>query len=225
MLTPGDPGPTPVTKVGGVPWWPRGQPRPRCEHGHSMAFMAQARLSDVPTLADDGALLSFHYCLTCTYDGRMSFGRNDDENRGYAITLLNNVEDVPPDELGVVSPGCLPEMRVAFSDADEVLDLEDASALELELPPEMFSVGEDDFDENVGLGLIHVARSKLGGWPHWQQSPEWPTCLDGRRMTFVMQLDWELGEASPWGGGGYAYLFVCGRECTSREADLVIQTT
>jgi hypothetical protein len=42
-------------------------------------------------------------------------------------------------------------------------------------------------------------------------------------MTFVMQIDYEVGEASPWAGGGYAYLFVCGRECNHREADLVLQ--
>lgn len=186
-----------------------------------MAFMAQVRLSDVPMLADGGGLLSFHYCLSCTYDGRMSFGRSDDENRGYAVTLFENADDASPDGLGIVSPGCLPEMRVAFADANEVLGQEDAWALDLELPCE----GEDDFDENLGLGLIHVARSKLGGWPHWQQSPEWPTCREGRRMTFVMQIDYEVGEASPWAGGGYAYLFVCGRECNHREADLVLQDT
>jgi hypothetical protein len=186
-----------------------------------MAFMAQARLSDVPTLEDDAGLLSFHYCVSCTDDGRMSFGRGDHENRGYAATLFANVEDATADGRGVVSPGCLPEMRVTFSDADEVPGQEDAWALDLELPVE----GEDDFDENAGPGLIHVARSKLGGWPHWQQSPDWPTCREGRRMTFVMQLDYGLAEQSPWAGGGYAYLFVCGRECNHREADLVLQTT
>lgn len=224
VLTPGDARPTPVTKVGGAPWWPRDRPRPVCDLGHGMAFTAQVRLSDVPGLADETGLLSFHYCLSCTHEGRMSFGRTDAENRGYAVTLLENIE-APPDGLGLATPGCLPEMRVAFSDADEVLGIEDASALGLELPPDLFSEGEDDFDEDVGRGLVHVARSKLGGWPHWQQFPEWPTCREGRRMKFVMQLDYELGEESPWAGGGYAYLFVCGRECGQREADLVVQTS
>jgi hypothetical protein len=40
-----------------------------------------------------------------------------------------------------------------------------------------------------------------------------------------MQLDYELGEEGPWASGGYAYLFVCGPECSHREADLVVQTT
>ncbi len=189
-----------------------------------MAFMAQVRLSDVPTLADDGGLLSFHYCLACAEAGRMSFGQGDEQNRGYAVTLIENAA-VAPDGLGIVAPGCLPSATAGFSDTDEVLGPEDAWALDLEPSPDLFSEGDDDFDENVGLGLIHVARSKVGGWPHWQQTPEWPTCHEDRRMTFVMQVDYDLGEASPWGGGGYAYLFVCGPQCRHREADLVVQTS
>ena len=89
----------------------------------------------------------------------------------------------------------------------------------------MFESATDDFDENVGGGFVHVARSKVGGWPHWQQSPEWPVCAEGRRMMFVMQLDFELGEETPWAAGGYAYLFACGTDCRRREADVVLQTT
>jgi hypothetical protein len=114
-------------------------------------------------------------------------------------------------------------MSAAFLDADEVPGLEDAWALDLKPPPELFSGGDDDFDERIGLGLIHVARSKVGGWPHWVQAPEWPTCRDGRPMTFVMQLDYDLCQASPWAGGGYAFLFACGADCRHREASLVIQ--
>src|SRR5262249_20929120 len=36
VLTPGDPGPMPVTKISGTPWWPAGQPRPKCPNGHAM---------------------------------------------------------------------------------------------------------------------------------------------------------------------------------------------
>ena len=120
---------------------------------------------------------------------------------------------------------CLPAMTATLSAAEEVLGLEDAWALDLELPAGLFDGDEDDFDEHIGCGLSHVPRSKLGGWPSWQQTPQWLTCAEGRRMTFVAQIDYALGEDSPWANGGYAYLFVCGRECAHREADLVIQTT
>lgn len=224
LLTPGDAGPAPVTKIGGAPWWPRDRPRPACGHGHQMAFIAQVRLSDVPAHGDD-ALLSFHYCLECADEGRMSFGRSEAQagQDGYVVARIA-VDATGPDEKGIVAPTCLPSMGVAFAETDEVLGLEDAWALELELPPDLFSEGEDDLDENIGLGLVHVARSKIGGWPHWQQTPEWPTCSEGRRMRFVLQLDHELGEEAPWAGGGYAYLFACGPECVHPGGELVIQT-
>jgi hypothetical protein len=187
-----------------------------------MAFLAQVRLSDVPALAHDCGLLSFHYCLACADAGRMSFGRSDVRHRGYAVTLFEDSAFVP-DALGVIVRGCLPAAMASFSDVDEVPGLEDARALDLELPPDLFSEGADDWDENIGLGLVHVARSKVGGWPHWQQTPEWPTCHEGRRMTFGMQIDYDLGAKSPWAGGGYAYVFLCGTECRDREADLVVQ--
>ena len=223
-LSSGDPGQVRVTKIGGVPWWPRGCARPRCQRGHDMAFFAQVRLSDVPMLASDRALLSFHYCLACADAGEMSFGYTDEHNRGYAVTLLDDAA-AAPDDLGIVVPSCLPAKMSRFSDVDEVLSLEDAWALELSLPPELFADGEDDFDENIGLGLVHVARAKVGGWPTWQQTPEWPICHEGRRMHFVTQIDWDLGSESPWAGGGYAYLFACGRVPASpgrsRRADNV----
>ena len=51
ILKPGDPGPLPVTKVGGAPWWPESEARPKCWQGHRLAFMAQVALGDVGQLA------------------------------------------------------------------------------------------------------------------------------------------------------------------------------
>lgn len=44
----GDPGPIAITKIGGIPFWPRGLDRPTCSLGHRMAFLTQIRLGDVP---------------------------------------------------------------------------------------------------------------------------------------------------------------------------------
>ena len=153
----------------------------------------------------------------------MSFGYGDPENSGYSVKVFADITG-PDDGLGEIVGGCLPAMRVALSDVEEVPSLEDALALNLDLPPELFNEG-GDLDEDIGLGLVHVARCKVGGWPTWQQTPEWPTCPDGQRMQLVAQLDHDLGAASPWAAGGYAYLFACGSGCRSRAAELVIQTT
>lgn len=216
---------SPRTQIGGKPWWPRAVPRPHCARGHAMAFMAQVLLSDVPELAGDTSLLSFHYCVECEYAGNMSFGANDLwGNRGYSVDLLS-MPVGEADGLGVVVPSPLPSNDVGFSEADEIPALEDLAEHEVDALPPGFPAKNDDFDERVWPGLVHVARSKLGGWPSWVQWAEWPDCMHGRRMVFVGQFDWELGQHASWAGGGYAYLFACASACSNRLGELVIQTS
>jgi hypothetical protein len=188
-----------------------------------MAFMGQVLLPDAPPPVADPGLVSFHYCLECAKGGQMSFGYGDAENSGYLIRVFSDISG-PRDGHGLAAVGCLSPMKVAFSNVEEVPSLEEAWELGLELPPELFVEG-GDLEEDVGLGFVHVARSKVGGWPTWQQSPTWPTCREGQRMHLVAQFDYEIGEACPWAGGGYAFVFACGPACRIRMAELVIQTT
>lgn len=198
--------------------------RPRCPRNHSMAFMAQVLLSDVPELTGNAGLLSFHYCVGCQDAGDMSFGASDTSNRGYSVVMFTDLDRVG-DGLGQTVPSPLPSHSVSFSDVIEVPAMEDLAEEELGALPPDYPAGDDDFDEQVWPGVVHVARSKLGGWPHWQQSAEWPECVHGSRMVFVGQLDFELGENAGLAGGGYAYLFVCPSSCPVRCGELVIQTT
>lgn len=189
-----------------------------------MAFMAQVLLSDVPELPGDAGLISFHYCVECQDAGNMSFGANDANNRGYSVVLFEDLGR-SCDGLGQTVPSPLPNHSVAFSEVLEVPAIEELSEDDLDTLPRDYPAGEDDFDEQVWPGVVHVARSKLGGWPHWHQSPDWPVCGHGARMVFAGQLDWDLGQNAAWGGGGYAYLFVCPSSCLQRAGELVIQTT
>ncbi|WP_189008789.1 DUF1963 domain-containing protein [Deinococcus roseus] len=55
---------------------------------------------------------------------------------------------------------------------------------------------------------------RLGGYPSWVQSPDYPECSQcGKVMTFILQLDSDLptteGDAWLWGSGGIAYTFWC----------------
>ena len=203
-----------------------------------MSFMAQIRLSDVPGLppADD-VLLSFHYCQECTYGGNMPFGLADlqEPYQGYDLTLSNVLDTQEADGLGVVAEDMLRPHVVSFSERAETPSLEDMWDI-----PELSAAlpkgrGNDDeleciFSDAYGFvesnypGFIHIPTSKLGGWPSWCQSPEWPE-FEGRRDVFVAQLDWVLGENASWGGGGYAYLFVTPDAVVPRTAHFLIQTT
>jgi hypothetical protein len=231
----GEAGDGPGTRVGGAPWWPVGRPRPACDLGHALAFVAQVRLTDVPGLgAPDDRLLSFHYCDACMREGDASFGWGHDEPGGrrgrYAVDVLAAAPGDPADGLGAAA-GAEPHQaaRVGFFDTEEWPGPEDD-------PETWDALGEDVTEANVVLPYseltdahpdlpVHFERSKLGGWPSWAQHPEWPRCAHRRRMRFVGQLgDWDFRDAA-WSGGGHAHLFVCGPECADPHGELVIQTT
>lgn len=222
-LRAGDPGCLPVTKISGSPWWPASRPRPRCGLGHSMSFMAQVRLADVPGLEERRELLSFHYCQQCAYDGRMSFGCHDDGAEGYEVTLLTADEKKATDGLATVAEVVIPPRRVALRNVREVPGYEQTSIMLPDLPDD-YPGGKDDFDERIYPGCRHVARSKLGGWPSWVQPPEPPTIREGEVLHFVAQLDCELCEDTTWAGGGYAYLFLVVDESDKPRGELVVQT-
>ncbi|MBB6048955.1 DUF1963 domain-containing protein [Armatimonas rosea] len=116
LLTPGDPGPLPVTKFAGVPWWPKGTPRPVCPEGHTMGFVAQVRLADVPGWESDPGLLSFHYCYECMWYGDMAFGWGDTESKSYAVTILYPTEQDGIDDLGSIGATDHKPYAVAFYD-------------------------------------------------------------------------------------------------------------
>lgn len=116
ILTPGDPGPLPVTKFAGVPWWPKNTPRPVCPQGHAMGFVVQVRLADVPGWESDPGLLSFHYCYECMWQGDMAFGWGYTENQGYAVTILDPTEHGETDRLGSIGATDHKPYAVAFYD-------------------------------------------------------------------------------------------------------------
>ena len=221
-FVPGDPGNNAVTKLGGVPWWPRNRERPRCpEFGHLMAFVAQYRLADLPELNGDPGLLSFHYCQECQWDALMSYGWIDLRNRSYAVTCLDPHLDEGPDDRGTVAEPIFAAHSVTFEDHYETPTPEDWPAT---LTAGARRLRKKHFPPN-GEPPVCVDGCKLGGWPAWDQSAEWPEYAPGERMFFVAQLDHQLGTQSGWGGGGHAFLFVAPRGTPDRRGELVIQVT
>lgn len=225
---PGDPGQVVATKVGGAPWWPAGRPRPVCHKGHRLSFMAQIKLSDVPGFdPSDPTLLSFHYCDACDPWG------NGDKPDAYDLALLTSTG--APDGLGQVDKGLMGPAIPVYTQVDDHMSLGDI----WETP-----LGRADFDAS-GDPAVDITRfgnpqpsqeaaidrypcifeSKLGGWPMWEQSAAWPTCEEHQRMLFVGQFDSHIGHNTLWGGGGYAYLFICPPTCKHRRAELIIQTS
>jgi hypothetical protein len=225
-LKPGDPGQVFATKIGGVPWWPKGQARPACrEHRKPMSFIGQFLLSDVPEHAAERTLVALHLCDACDSVGF------DDKGKGYEVTLIPFETNRQPDGLGTLG-ALAPDIEQGtpvFTDVGDHMGIGDI----WETP-----LGNDE--ENYDL--IDIARYgtvepesgrmydqypnhegyKLGGWPSWQQSAGWPTCREGRTMRFIGQIDASVSSGVMWGGGGYAYLFVCPSACKQRHGELVV---
>jgi uncharacterized protein YwqG len=213
VFGPGDPGQVPVTKLSGVPWWPAAIDRPTCVDGHRMAFVGQFRLDEAPGFSQPPTLLSFHYCEKCTDNGLMPFGWED---RGrqlrYRVSLFSDL-DSPADGLGVVADSRVVAQTPRFEAGLETLNIE--------------GIWENFPETRVPHGvpespnIFHETRSKLGGWPSWEQHPVRPEDQMGEEMQFVGQLDRFDCEDAAW-NCGYAYLFASVDE---QEAELVVQTS
>ncbi len=227
IVTPGDSGCEPITKISGVPWWPADVPRPKCAQGHRMSFMTQFRLSDAPGFeSQSDSLISFHYCQQCSYEGKMSWGWNCSlgATSGYDISVLTNVSAKQSDGLGTIAEVVIDPHMVTFRDVMDAPGYEDTMNMFLNVPDDYPQL-EDDLDENFYPGVIHITKRKLGGWPSWVQEPEPPGTKDNERLYFIAQLDWSLCEDATWGGGGYAYIFLISSDNQTFRGELTIQTT
>jgi hypothetical protein len=221
-LSQGDPGALPVTKVSGIPWWPSGRKRPRCKSRHPMSFILQVAGSDISHRGLQRSLVSFHYCQQCALLGHMSWGWMHDESGGYDVSVFD-VDDSKPDGLGIVAEPMFTPSKGTRRKRLEVPMPEDAG-IRWEQLPEDYPAMTDDFDERLYPGVIHVPRSKIGGWPTWVQSPAWPP--GGKsRWHFLGQLDSRIGTAATWAAGGYAYLFFRRDPAQEWKGELAIQTT
>lgn len=214
----GDVGQLPVTKLGGVPWWPENIARPTCVEGHNMAFVAQFRLDDLPGLERPISLVSFHYCDRCTNDGKMPWGWEDEGRQlRYRLSIFQDVA-VRVDGLGQVADSRIAPQMPTFHDGTESLGIED---IWKRFPETAVTNGISHF----GLDdVFHEERSKLGGWPSWVQHPLRPKDEQGEKMRFLAQLDLHDCPESSW-ATGYAYLFISDAVDEDQEAEVVIQTT
>lgn len=117
----GDDGQVAITKIGGAPWWPQGEQRPVCVNGHSMAFIAQIRIDEIPGFDQPPTLLSFHYCDECTFSGRMPFGwRDPGYQRRYSVRLFDELHR-PVDGLHVTAPSRVEPRSVVLHEGIDVL--------------------------------------------------------------------------------------------------------
>jgi hypothetical protein len=190
-----------------------------------VCFIAQVLLADTPYLEEcRDKLLSFHYCDECSKEGKMAFGWGGPNPKGYDVTIHSRVADTPIDGLGLVSAPIVDPYTVSFRDVEEVPEYADTCDLIGNRPEDLRRTQTHDFDEKIYPGLLHMPRTKVGGWPTWMQSAAWPRNRPDESVEFVLQLDWKLCSKTPW-CTGYAYLFAKRIGSSPLTGELVLQTT
>jgi hypothetical protein len=187
---------------------------------HLMTFVFQVRGRDLEDPRLRRSLVSFHYCQECVFAGHMSHGWMHDTSNGYDVSVFD-IDESEPDSLGIVAPPIAPPSHGVERQRAEVPLPEDAG-IEWEQLPADYPTLADDFDERLYHRATHIRCSKVGGWPTWVQSPDWPR---GGRWLFIGQLDSRISDDVTWVAGGYAYLFVRRDRARRWVGELAIQTT
>ncbi|WP_169977424.1 DUF1963 domain-containing protein [Tautonia rosea] len=224
--------PMPCSKFSGIPWVPEGEEWPRCAHcGEPIALFLQLDLSQLPegkAEPSGSGLLQFFYCVNtapdCVQecDGWSHFSdahliriiRPDGPARqeltprfestlpARVITGWEPIDDFPhAEEFGSLG------LSIRFDDPSSrtydriTIECPEVGLLESNLPVAYWS--------DPGLNRC-AERDKLGGWPFWIQSAEYPNCLTcGRRMELVFQIDSEDNLAFMFGDVGCGHLTQC----------------
>jgi len=216
------------SQIGGLPLLRRGEDWPicaRCGEGRELFLQLDSR--DLPRGAQwlSSGVLQVFYCTRC-----------DAEIEGWVpFSQAHVVRVVPSDDL--VPPPPHPRARAlppaaitgweAFEDLphppehDELgLDLDydfQKNTVAVRCPSIGASIAgldleaqDDDGHELAEAISMAAAGDKLGGWPHWIQGVEYPTCPRcAARMALVFQLDSNDNLDFMFGDAGVAHVTQC----------------
>jgi uncharacterized protein YwqG len=223
-----------VSKVGGAPWWPPGEPLPRDANDQPLALLAQVDLGELPGSGLDlpaQGLLQF-FIATDTYLG---LELDPDPSpaalggpRGHRVVYWPDASG-PTQAVPLATAGELPldparPLRMHFHAGTEVLNLHDArfealfdggltAALQRHGEPEGLdadALRDVLWEHDTGPG------HKLGGYPNFTQGdPRGRTDLE-----LLFQLDSDDGVM--WGDCGVGNFFITDADLARRDFSRVL---
>ncbi|WP_218827537.1 DUF1963 domain-containing protein [Rubricoccus marinus] len=206
-LTSAEMGPADASSFSGLAWIPEGETWPECPNcGRPLQLLAQLNTADLPepTRAQAGTgLIQAFYCTNAD-------PKCDVDLEGWApFSDAHVVRRVVPSGVPALSsppeaiPDRFPPRRITGWTAFEEPPLyEEAAVRSVELDDATWDALADDGWPRAG--------DKLGGWPHWVQSPERPACRRcGREMEVLLQLDSHDHLPIYFGDMGAGHLSVC----------------
>ncbi|MGL4610210.1 MAG: DUF1963 domain-containing protein [Trueperaceae bacterium] len=184
-----------ASKFSGTPWLAKNEDWPQCECcGSEMNFFLQLNLESLPMEARGKGLLQMFYCTKC------------DSWEPFSPSHLLRV--VYPDSVGntlVALPNkAFPAKRIIAWEALEeypgYAEWEDL-AIPIQVPDIAAEAVED---------MLAKEGDKLGGWPNWIQSVEYPNCpLCNKQMQLVFQIDSNDNLDFMFGDAGCGHITQC----------------
>jgi hypothetical protein len=191
----------------GRPWLARGEAWPRCgECDSAMQLFLQLDLDALPDGGPpqrSGGLAQLFYCTNDQQDCEV-------DGQGWAaFSPISLARVVDPTANGAVAardlaPGkpFAPRTILGWDQRPDLPNMDELEALGAVLNDEV-----EGLLENAELPL---QQDKLGGWPAWVQSVEYPPCPEcGAEMELLFQLESEEGLPYMFGDSGNGHLMRC----------------
>ncbi len=194
------------SKFAGKPWLNKGEQWPKCPLcSKPIQFFLQLNLETLPeeTRGRVGTgILQMFYCLNCEpdccevlADAWEPFAKSE------LIQVIQPKEQAEVIEIPEFRNPFPPKRIVGWKQEDDYPDYDDLTDMGVKLELEEFGFIEDDYPRQ---------GDKLGGYPFWVQSPEYPNCpVCQKRMELVFQIDSEKNLPNMWGDMGVGHITQC----------------
>jgi uncharacterized protein YwqG len=211
---------TGISRFGGSPILAVGEEWPRCSScGQPMQFFLQLELARFPAaFAHGDGLLQLFYCSTDAGDcetwapfSGTHLARITD-GKGAVAPHPEGIEPFPPRAL----IGWEEFRDEPHPEEHEALGVHyeyDFKAKRVSVRCDEFGIALDDLDIDLDVAEATAqatAGDKLGGWPFWVQSAEYPSCPTCKtRMELVLQVDSENNVPHMFGDAGCGHITQC----------------
>ncbi len=199
-----------ASKIGGRAYIPSGEEHPHCPNCHKeLTLFLQLNPQDLPAPNDldlePEQLIQLFYCTSKEPHCEVECEAYFPFSKSVLARTLPLPATAPQDSLAVMAPRQFPEQTIV-----EWIEHEDYPDWhEMQVGDAQLSSEEVEVLENSELG-IPKAADKLGGWPYWVQSVEYPLCPEcGIQMQMIFQLDSKHHLPYMFGDMGVAHLHQC----------------